>query len=427
MSLVVAKFGGASIKDPTALRRLPELLATYTGQPLVIVVSAMGKTTNALEALANAAVSGDHDACRSQFEAIRSFHLHMVDGAFESDTAPVLAALKPFFTELWEILEGLRLLGEFPTRTFDRIMAFGELLSSTIVAHYLQSVGLPVRWQDARALIVTDTQFGSASVRWRKTAARVAAHLAPTVAHDAWVLTQGYIARTESGSTTVLGREGSDFTAAILGSLLGADRVDVWKDVPAVMSANPRTDPQAAVELPLLSYAQAVTMTFYGATVLHPKSLKPLENKGIPLWVRSFVTPSAAGTRIGSHGSTPSLPAEVLLRRSGLSLLSLRVRDLAFVDSRQLEEVLSATERMTDVLLVQAGALSLQLVVSARAQAIEQFSAAVADTHSVAVTPHVALVSVLWAKGALQHTPPANPLLCQQLGDCHHWVVHEEV
>ena len=415
--LHVFKFGGAALKDPAGLARLPQLLSDYRNDQLVIVVSAMGKTTNQLERLARLATSGDTEAAKGQFEAIRKFHFELVAASFQADYEPVMAALTPYYTELWQVVEGLRLLGEYPARIHDRIMAFGELLSSRIVEQYLLRQGAPIVWVDARNLIATDATHKDAEVLWHTTAAQVAPTLRPLLQAGQWVLTQGYIARTPEGRTTTLGREGSDYTAAILAHLLGADQVTIWKDVPAVMSADPRQDPDTAHPLHELSYRQAVEMTYYGATVIHPKTLKPLENKGIPLAVRSFLEPQAPGTQIGPQVADGQLAVPGVLRKPDQCLLALQARDLAFMDAGHLRHLLAQADAVgLAIHLVQTSALTLELCCTYDPDAVAAFANALADGYTTQLTTHLQLVSLL---GYTHATPPRwaeDALLYQRSG-----------
>lgn len=418
----VIKFGGASLKDPEALKRLPQLLSEHRSDELVIVVSAMGKTTNALQLLAEHAVAGDSPSTLAQFERIRDFHYEIVRLVFRSTNENVVLLLKPLFTELWQILEGLRLLREFPPRTYDRVMAFGELLSSIIVHNYLLHEGIELVWLDARKLITTDSSFGNASVIWRATTEKVTDTLLPLLQDSKWVITQGYIAQTEDGQTTTLGREGSDYTAAILANLIHADRMVVWKDVPAVMSADPRFDPDAALPIAELSYRQAVTMTYYGASVIHPKTLRPLENVGIPLKVRSFLSPELPGTHIGHFELEPILPRSVLVRKQGQVVIRLNPQDFDFMDAAHLRHVMQSAESKLAISLIHTTAQELFLCVNDHPDAIQHFLGEVADRFNYERLEGCQLVSLLWH----QLEPPSDLMavaLIYQRADKHHHFV----
>ena len=278
----VFKFGGASIQDAAAIRRLGELLARFRARPLVVVVSAMGKTTNALEALLEAAREGEGDDYRDRLETLRREHLAAVESLFGTRTGPVTERVEALITELDR--RHRRHAGRERPFHYDQTVCFGELLSTTIVSAWLEEAGMATQWLDARELVVTDDCHQAANIDWQATAERVRS----LDRDDGRIrVTQGFIGGTAEGASTTLGREGSDFSAAILAHCLDAEEVTIWKDVPGLFNADPRRFDNA-VQLERISYGEAIELAWHGAKVIHPKTLGPLQQKAIPLTVRSF-------------------------------------------------------------------------------------------------------------------------------------------
>lgn len=323
----VFKFGGASLKDPSSIRNMIEIVRNYGQPPLLIVVSAMGKTTNALEQVF------DHHRKTGvpgpAFDGLRQYHQDIMGELFEPGDN-VFAAVDLLFERALQTLQD-----PHPYDTgYDQIIAYGELISSTIVHHMALKEGLPAMWMDARSFISTDETFREGKVDWELTRKKVSA-LKPVLA-DKIVMTQGFIGKAPSGLTTTLGREGSDYSAAIFASLLAAHSVTIWKDVPGVMSADPKRlpDPVVFSELP---YQEAAEMTYYGASVIHPKTIKPLANATIPLFVKSFDNPSLPGTVIHDC-RIPRLPPLIVFK-DNQCLISCKVTDYTFISEEQISMI----------------------------------------------------------------------------------------
>ncbi len=426
--MLVMKFGGASVRDAEGIARVTAIVRAYLGpQPLVVVVSAMDKTTNALERLAQLATAGVAADTEAQLRQIEAFHHRAVEQHFGAEALAVKQALAPYFDELGRVVQGVLLLGEFPPRIYDRIMAHGELISSVVLHRALVHAGLSADWADARQIITTDASFQQAEVVWSLTQANIDTHLRPRLRPQHVVVIQGYIASTVEGRTTTLGREGSDFTASILGHALGAERVVIWKDVPGVMSADPRQDPDVAQKIDRLSYATAVEMTFYGASVIHPKTIKPLQNLGIPLEVRSFLQPQAEGTRIGAEPA-PGVPSRI--RKARQVLITLTPRDFSFMDDRMMRQVFDVTHAAgLHVNLVQTSAISLRLVADDQPGIVAEVRSALTDAFEVEVRAGLSLRSLLFQAGradALAGLDPTRIVLLQQDERHLHVLLSEE-
>ncbi len=323
-AIKVFKFGGASLKNADAVKNVANILKTFADQRLVIVVSAMGKTTNALEEVVDAHNEGTGKAGELLNE-IKKQHYEICEALF-GPKHDVFATVNDTFVEVEWVLE------EPPHENYDymydQIVSIGELVSSKIVQAYLNEVNLPTRWLDARDVILTDDIFREGWVQWAETQERADRIARPLTQESGFVLTQGFIGSTTENFTTTLGREGSDYTAAIFSFCLDAESMTIWKDVPGVLTADPRLFDNVT-KIDRLSYREAIEMTYYGAKVIHPKTIKPLQNKSIPLYVKSFIDPAGEGTFI-SVEVEDTYPPMVAVEQDQ-ALLHISTRDFSFV------------------------------------------------------------------------------------------------
>lgn len=337
------------MKDAVGVRNLAEIVRTQ-GQLAVIVVSAMGKTTNALERIVRAYVAQQTDEADSQLRILRAYHeeiMHDLPGDF-ADVYRTIGDLETYLTQ--------PPTGSYD-ETYDQIVSLGEVISTQIVAAYLTQAGVPTRWTDARLLVRTDDTFREGRVDWHETNRCIR----ETVAADVVTVTQGFIGQTESGRTTTLGREGSDYTAAILAYCLNAESVTIWKDVPGVLNADPKWFDETVL-LEKLTYQDAIELAYYGATVIHPKTIKPLQNKGIPLYVRSFVLPDAPGTVIGNFERHLSIPSFIF--KINQVLISLHPNDFSFIAEDNLSRIFGQFAQMgVKINVMQNTAISFSVVV----------------------------------------------------------------
>jgi aspartate kinase len=327
----VFKFGGASIKDSAAIRNVASIVKHNTHEPLLVVISALGKTTNALEQIIL-----QHNRGNDYRFLLNSLHEQHQQIARE-----LLAGPETLLRQLHAIagqIENYLYLETDPDKAYDQIVSLGEIMSSTIVSEYLSSSGLTCSWKDARQLVRTDSTFREGSVDWTETEARVKL-LMPELNSGTIIITQGFIGSDGHGSPTTLGREGSDFSAAIFASCLSAGSVTIWKDVPGVMNADPKQLP-AAIVFDELPYKEAAEMTYYGASVIHPKTIKPLALKGIPLYVKSFAHPDLPGTKI--HECKIDHLPPVIVFKDNQCLVSCKVTDYTFVNEQQLGSIFHA-------------------------------------------------------------------------------------
>ncbi|PSR01990.1 MAG: aspartate kinase [Bacteroidetes bacterium SW_11_45_7] len=322
----IFKFGGMSVKDADAIRNAAQVIQDYGQEPLVVVVSAMGKTTNALEELTNAFIE-QREGYYKQFEEIRDGHFQVIRELFGDDQNEVSDEVNDLFVEIEWIIE------ERPFESYgylyDQIVSIGEFASTRILSGYLEACSISNTWFDVRDLIKTDNAYQQANVLWDETAEVF--REAEATFRNGITVTQGFLGCTSENFTTTLGREGSDFSAAILAHLLDADQVTVWKDVPGIFNADPDQFGET-FKIDAVSYLEAVEMTYYGAKVIHPKTIKPLENKGIPLYIKSFLHPDQPGTVISSEPvSRETFPPVIVFKRDQL-LLNLRTKDFSFIE-----------------------------------------------------------------------------------------------
>jgi len=331
----VYKFGGASVKDAEGIKNLAHILTLNPNHQLLIVISAMGKTTNALEHLAQSYFR-QKDDIHEIFEGVKKYHFDILHLLFNDPKHPAFDEITNTFVEIDWIIED-KPVDKFDF-IYDQIVSIGELVSTRIVSQYLNSIGIKNLWVDARSYIQTDNTYREGKIEWDKTEELIQKKLTP-ILNQQIAITQGFIGNTSENFTTTLGREGSDYTAAIFASCLNAKAVTVWKDVDGILNADPKlfTD---CVKFDELSYSEAIEMTYYGATVIHPKTIKPLQNKHIPLYVKPFLAPNESGTVIKEAQINIQTPIVIVKKNQVLATLS--TRDLSFITENHLRDIFKA-------------------------------------------------------------------------------------
>jgi aspartate kinase len=328
----VFKFGGASVKDAAGIINLSEIVRKNQDKQLVIVVSAMGKTTNALEKLTHAYVE-QSDEMDGVFNELKKYHHDILTHLFPVNH-PVFNEVANTFVEIeWAIEEEPHDDFDF---IYDQIVSIGEMVSTRIVNAYLNHIGVKSHWLDARGYIHTDNTYREGLIDWDKTCKSIAQDV-PALLGKSVVVTPGFVGGTSENFTTTLGREGSDYTASIFAACLKAESVTIWKDVPGVLNADPKLFPNT-VKYDELSYAEAIEMTYYGASVIHPKTIKPLQNANIPLLVKPFLHPDQPGTIIReSEYIRYDIP--VIIVKQNQLLLSISTRDYSFISENHLSDI----------------------------------------------------------------------------------------
>ncbi len=389
----VMKFGGASVKDAESVRNVSRIIGQFLPHSrLVVVISAMDKTTNHLEKLAWLARDCREVDTWEKFEKIKGFHLGIVGQLFGAGSSEVRSQVEGYFSEIERICRGILLLNEFPSRTYDRIVAFGELLSACILSHFLAQDGHKVALTDARQIIKTDASHTQGIVIWSLTNDNLQKIVLPLFEHHNVVVTQGFIASSTEGKVTTLGREGSDYTASIFAQGLGAERVTVWKDVEGILNGDPHVVSQT-VKLDALSYERAVEMTFYGASVIHPKTIKPIRNAGIPLYVKCFKDTSLPGTVIsGVGGEQQDDSICIRVVKKNQVLLRIQPMDFSFMEAAQINKIFTSAARAgVEISLVQTNAISLWVCATHDEAALGEMKSLLLDDFSIEAQPGLVL------------------------------------
>lgn len=358
-SMKVLKFGGASIKDAAAFQNVARIIQRFADERPIIIASASGKTTNALEAVVSAYMLENGKAFE-KLQVVKKHHFDILQALFPDSKSTIYNEINDLFVDLeWIIEEEIHDPYDY---VYDQVVSAGELLSTKILQAYLQSQEIPAQWLDVRDCILTDNTYRSAQVDWEETAAR-SQQVIPPLREQGPIITQGFIGGTSENFTTTLGREGSDYTAAILAYCMDAQEVSIWKDVPGVLTADPRLF-EKAEKLDRISYREAIEMTYYGAKVIHPKTIRPLQNKEIPLLVKSFVDPDGAGTYIGADVLREDYPPVVVIKHQQ-ALLRIASRDFHFIDESRLGHIFEAFARhRLKINMMQNSAISFSVCVN---------------------------------------------------------------
>ena len=386
----VYKFGGASINSVERIKNVAAIIQASTEEKLLIVISAMGKTTNALEKVVNAFFEDRQADALQLFEQVKNNHLNTLKFLTTLQWQKASNQLKDFFTEIeW-------LLHDKPVRSYDyyydQVVCCGELFSSSMVCNYLIEEKINAAWVDVRDIIRTDNNFRDAGVDWAYTEKSIQENILPLFKNFDVVVTQGYIGATDENESTTLGREGSDYSAAIFANLLPAASVTIWKDVEAVMNADPKqfTD---AVNMYALSYTEVIEMAYYGAQVIHPKTIKPLQNKGIPLLVKSFIDASLPGTVI-SNKIPKNLPPVIVVKENQV-LMQFKSKDFSFVEDKPVEDLDHLFKAIkVKPNLSQNTAISLLCCFDDHAEKIDQLASAASEIFDVEIEKNLSLLTI---------------------------------
>ncbi len=384
----VFKFGGASVQDIDRIKNVAGIIDGYESEQLIIIISAMGKTTNALEKVTEAFFAGNKEQALQLFGIVKQQHLNIAKYLLVTHYNGCYSQLNDFFTEVeW-------LLHDKPVREYDyyydQIVCVGELLSTCIVSTYLNEVGIENKWLDVRDLVRTDNNFRDAAINWNWTSDAVKAAI--TFIDTNIYITQGFIGSTDDNESTTLGREGSDYSAAIFANILDAESQTIWKDVVGVMNADPKAFPEAQI-LAELSFEEVIEMAYYGAQVIHPKTIKPLQNKGIPLYVKCFLDSSLSGTVINKK-LIKNLPPIYVVKEKQV-LVHLHSQDFSFVGD---EPIIALYQIFKEIKikpnLIQTGAVSLQLCVDDRQDKVDQLASAASVIFDVQIEKGLELLTI---------------------------------
>lgn len=382
----IFKFGGASVKDAAGVKNLVNVLEKVGYKDTLVVVSAMGKSTNALEEIIEQYFQ-DKTKTPAALLPLKEYHLQIVNDLFQEQKAEVVAVVHELFEELHTFLKS----NKSPDYSFvyDQVVSFGELLSTNIIHYFLLNQGLNSFWLDARNCIKTDDYYRAANLNWELTQSNIQSQIGTA----SLVITQGFIGSNSNNFTTTLGREGSDYSAAIFGYALNAESVTIWKDVPGVLNGDPR-EFQNTQLLHQISYREAIELAFYGASVIHPKTLQPLQRKEIPLFVKSFENPLESGTSV-SKGKTldPHIPCYIV--KKDQVLIRLSSIDFSFIVEENISYIFGLLhEYQMPVELIQNSAISFSVCVNNKYKRLDELIMVLRSRFNVDVTEGVDLFTI---------------------------------
>jgi len=382
----IFKFGGASVKDAEGVRNVYDVLQKVGFDDVMLVVSAMGKTTNGLELVVKRYFEKSPNLAHAIRE-IKDYHYAIMLDLFETEDNMVFNAVNKHFSDIDSILN----VNKSPNYNFvyDQIVSMGEIISTTILSHYFSFKGIDNNWVDVRNLIKTDTTYRDAIVDWKQTEDLISKSINQKVLN----ITQGFIGSDPNFFTTTLGREGSDYTAAIFAYCLNAESVTIWKDVPGVLNADPRYFTETTL-LNQISYREAIELAFYGASVIHPKTLQPLQSKEIPLYVKSFINPLLPGTKVSKgQDLEPAIPCFIVKKEQ--KLISLASRDFSFIMEENISEIFSHLSHFKiKVSLIQNTAISFVICVEDKFEKVGELLEILSTKFNVSVTDNVSLYTI---------------------------------
>ncbi|MUP39438.1 aspartate kinase [Labilibaculum euxinus] len=407
--MIIYKFGGASVKDAAAIKNICQIIGKVK-RPLTVVISAIGTTTNLLEEIVDAYFSGN-DKALELFDLLKENHTSVIDDLFEEVPAKVSSEINALFIELKTKIS--KPSSDQFNFEYDQVIGFGELLSTTIVATYLNHIGQNNKWIDVRTCLDSDDNYVDANILWDSSKEKANAVFPDNPA--ALYITQGFIARDPNGFTTSLGREGSDYTAAILAHLLGADKMIIWKDVLGILNADPDYF-DVTTKLDLIPYHEAIELSYYGARVIHPKTIKPLQAKKIPLWVKSFIDPSQKGTLI-TKGDQPQplLPNYIVKKRQ--LLVTLKPLNFSFIGEKDLVFIFTlVTKYRIKLNFTQNTAVSFAFCANSSARNMQDLVAELEEKYEVELSEDLELITV-------RHYTPAT---IEEIQNKHHVLVEQK-
>ena len=382
----IFKFGGASVKDADGVKNILSVLKHTGFENTLVVVSAMGKTTNALEQVVHSFFE-NKEQFPHDLEQVRGNHHHIIGDLFHDDSVAVRQKVDALFDGVLSFLNTTD--NEDYSLVYDQVVSLGELVSTTIISHYMQREEIENTWLDARQCIKTDAYFRDANLYWTDTETAIQ----KGVDGKSTLISQGFIGSASNGLTTTLGREGSDYSAAIFAYALGAESVTIWKDVPGVLNGDPRQFSDTVL-LHQISYREAIELAFYGASVIHPKTLQPLQRKEIPLYVKSFENPANSGTAV-SKGKTlePMVPCYIVKKEQ--TLLKLSSKDFSFIVEENISEIFALLHQyQMRVEMIQNSAISFSICIYNKYSKLESLMEVLQTKFKVKVTDGVSLYTI---------------------------------
>ncbi|MDP2174814.1 MAG: aspartate kinase [Bacteroidota bacterium] len=411
----VFKFGGASVKNAEAVKNVGNIIAQFSSDKLLVVISAMGKSTNKLEELVDAFWSNNQVLKQSIISELKAFHFEIAESLIDDRKHHIFSDLEDLFLEL-ECLVEKKYNEVTYDEMYDGIVCYGELLSTKIVSDYLHSINIKSKWVDARNFIQTDNNFREASVKWEETFETINRILKPFIDRSI-VITQGFIGRDDKNNTTTLGREGSDYSAAIFAYCLDAQDVTIWKDVAGVMNADPKRFDDA-IKLDTINYNQAIELAYYGASVIHPKTIQPLKSKNISLYVNSFLNTNDKGTTVNNESG--SLHNECYIIKEQQTLISISTRNFSFIAEDNLSNIFEIfAKHKVRINVMQNSAISFSACCDSKENKINDLISELSHDFNVTKNENCVLLTIYNSKDEYQLPQPylsKNILLKQILG-----------
>jgi len=404
--MIIHKFGGAAVKDAKGVRNLAAILQERS-ENMVVVISAFGKTTNRLEELTDYIYNRDHASFTQKLQEIRLYHFQLIAELFMQGDA-IFSRINDVFQELEQCYNKN---SESYDHLYDQVVSQGEIISTLVIHSYLQELGFASVWVDIRNKLITDTTYREANILWDRSHKHIAEMINSS---DHLFITQGFIAGNEQGFSTTLGREGSDYTAAILGYMSNAEEVIIWKDVPGVLNADPRYFEETK-KLDRISYREAIELAYYGAKIIHPKTIKPLQNKHIPLYVKSFLSPDSEGTIISQFESYDnSLPVFIVKKKQ--MLISILPKDFSFIFEQQISNIYHLfAEQRVKVNLMQHSAITFTVAVDSESPKIESLQDELKKNFRVLYNEGLELITVRhYTEEALKNVLQSRKVLVEQ-------------
>ncbi|MFT3702608.1 MAG: aspartate kinase [Agriterribacter sp.] len=407
----VFKFGGASVNSIDRIKQMADILKLHNDDKKIVVISAMGKTTNALEKVAEAFYRNEKEQALSLFQQVKTQHLDTAKSLLQNSYSAAEEKMSHLFTEIeWA-------LHDKPVKEYDyyydQVVCAGELFSTTIISAFLNEQKIHNHWIDVRDVLRTDDNFREAVIDWTVSAQNVQQHIIPLFNETNMIVLQGFIGATDENESTTLGREGSDYTAAIFANLIDAENVTIWKDVEGVMNADPKVFPSAKL-ISELNYDEVIEMAYYGAQVIHPKTIKPLQNKSIPLLVKCFLDPALPGTVIHNK-SIKNLPP-IIVQKNNQALLHLHSRDFSFIGEHKMSRMYHLfVENKVTPSLIQTGAVSLMVCTDDKSEKTDHLAGEAAEIFDVQVEKGLTLLTIRhYTKALLDEMTDGKYILLKQ-------------
>lgn len=408
----VFKFGGASLESVERIKQVAQIVQSFPDDKLLIVISAMGKTTNELEKVAQNFYMRKREIAAQLLFNVEQHHIQVAESLLGSRQHPLFQQLQQFFTEAeWT-------LGEKPIRAYDyyydQLVGMGELLSTAIVSAFFNTIGLSNTWVDVRDVFRTDDNFRDANIDWAFTQKQVTEKVVPLFSQTSIVIAQGFIGSTDQNESVTLGREGSDYSAAVFANMLDAESQTIWKDVEGLKNADPKLFPNT-VNIPEISYGEVIEMAYYGAQVIHPKTIKPLQNKQIPLLVKCFLDKNLPGTIIKEQADARQLPPIIVLKRNQV-LLTLTSKDYAFITEDKISDIYETFHRLkVKINLMQNGAITFSCCIDHNPEKIELLIKTLHNDFKISYNESLELLTVRYYQdGLLEDLSNHHTVLLEQ-------------